>query len=124
VSSVLEFLLCGFDGFLSVTVFVFEVIPDFALVILTLSFGSASWLWLDTFAVFEFFTGFALLDTTTFAKCLIRFAPLWFKTVSIFHLQTDWALARAPPFNSDLCPFARLIADFFAQFSSRDFFTD
>jgi hypothetical protein len=107
----LEFYLI--ECLFSDIVILFEVLPDFAPVHLTLSFGSATWVWLDTFAVFEFFTEFALLDTTTIEYCLIRFAPLWFKTVSIFYHQTGWALARAPPFISDLCPFARLVADFF-----------
>jgi hypothetical protein len=101
------------EGLFSEFVFLFEVLTFFDPVHLTLSFGSATWVWLDTFAVFEFFTEFALLDTTIIEYCLIKFAPLWFKTVSISHHPTGWALARAPPFNSDLCPFARLVADFF-----------
>jgi hypothetical protein len=59
---------------------------------LALSFGSTTWVWLDTFAVLEFFTGLALLDTATMDRSLISGTANLINAFTVFLLLAFLAL--------------------------------
>jgi hypothetical protein len=60
---------------------------------LALSFGFAIWVWLDTFAVLEFFTGLAILDTTTMGRYLITGTANLINAFTVFLLLAFLALS-------------------------------